>query len=329
VPIDALWWATVDPATLLFTQAHSEEIPPEASPYFVENEFLHDDVNKWTELARDASGVRTLVGATAGHPEESDRYRDIFRPLGLEDELRAVARVRGVTWGFVCLHRESGSAFSEEEAALVGRLVPHIAEGIRLGLLMRSLALTELANSPGLIVLSPDGEVMTMNPAAEQWLDELRASPADVELPIEVRAVAGELRRVEPAPARVPRLRVQTRAGRWATLHASWLPAGGQDTVAVIIEQASPADVAPLVMSAYGLTAQERSIAELVCQGLSTREIATRLHITVNTIQDHLKSIFEKTGVRSRRELVAAILRQQYIPRAKSGAPIGPAGDFV
>src|ERR1700733_7013293 len=68
VPIDALWWATVDPATLLFTQAYREEIPEETGPYFVENEFLHDDVNKWTDLARDASGVRTLMQATGGPP---------------------------------------------------------------------------------------------------------------------------------------------------------------------------------------------------------------------------------------------------------------------
>ncbi len=66
VPVDALWWATVDPATLLYTQAYREELPSETGPYFIDNEFLGDDVNKWTEVARDRSGVRTLATATDG-----------------------------------------------------------------------------------------------------------------------------------------------------------------------------------------------------------------------------------------------------------------------
>lgn len=105
VPIDALWWAAADPATLLFTQSYREELPEESGRYFVENEFLHQDVNKWTELAHDPVGVRTLMEATGGHPVRSDRYRDIFAPLGLQDELRAVLRMRDVCWGYVWMPR--------------------------------------------------------------------------------------------------------------------------------------------------------------------------------------------------------------------------------
>lgn len=330
VPIDALWWATVDPSTLLFTQAYREGIPEETGPYFVENEFLRDDVNKWTELAREPAGVRTLLDATLGDPASSARYREIFRPLGLEDELRAVLRSRGVSWGFMCLHRESGTSFSPEEVAFVRRLAPHLAEGIRLGVLVRSLAITRLADAPGLIVLALDSSVVSTNPAAEAWLEEIDPSLAAGEMPIEVQAVAGKLRRLDPSAVGVPCLRVLTRAGRWVTLHASWLSGdGGHATVAVIIEAATPEEVAPLVMVAYGLTARECAITALVCQGLSTREVAGHLQITTNTVQDHLKPVFEKTGVRSRRELVATILRQQYLPRAKAGHPIGPDGGFA
>jgi DNA-binding CsgD family transcriptional regulator len=104
--------------------------------------------------------------------------------------------------------------------------------------------------------------------------------------------------------------------------------ADGQ-AVAVIIDEPSPAEMAPLLMLAYGLTKQEQAVTRLVCRGLSTRELADRLRITQNTVQDHLKAIFEKTGVGSRRELVATILQEQYLPRAMAGQRIGRSGSFV
>ena len=66
VPVDALWWATSDPATLLFTQAYREGIPDHLIPYFVDNEFQGGDVNQWTTLARERDGVTTLAHATGG-----------------------------------------------------------------------------------------------------------------------------------------------------------------------------------------------------------------------------------------------------------------------
>ena len=101
------------------------------------------------------------------------------------------------------------------------------------------------------------------------------------------------------------------------------MPNQGRDAVAVMIQQATADQAAPIVMSAYGLTEQERTISGLVFHGLSTRAISDTLHITEYTVQDHLKSIFDKTGVRSRREFVATVLRQQYLPRARAGQQPG------
>jgi hypothetical protein len=134
------------------------------------------------------------------------------------------------------------------------------------------LELAQTADSPGLILLAADGSVIGTNTAGDQWLDELNVPGTDG-VPLEVHALTARLRAPSPS-AGVPQVRVRTRAGRWAILQASWMPKQGHDTVAVIIQQAAAYQIAPVVMSAYGLTQQEQNISGLVFHGLSTHAIA-------------------------------------------------------
>ncbi|MBV9337838.1 MAG: helix-turn-helix transcriptional regulator [Solirubrobacterales bacterium] len=330
VPFDAAFWSTVDPTTMLQTRPHQDGIPAETIPYFIENEFFEADVNKWTGLAAHRLGVRTLAQATGGEMEASPRYRDIFRPLGFGDELRAVFRVGGACWGYMCLHREAGTPFSHHEVAYVHRLAPHVAEGIRAGILIASTELASGGDSPGLVLVASDGSLLSATEAGERWLEELADHVREgSDVPIPVLTLAARLQGADASSGELPKLRVQTRAGRWAVLHASRMTTSGTDAVAVIIDEPSPAELAPVILMAYGLTKQEQVLTALVCRGLSTGAIAERLHITPNTIQEHLKSIFEKTGVSSRRELVATILQEQYMPRVMANKPIGPSGFFT
>ncbi|MEO7979286.1 MAG: LuxR C-terminal-related transcriptional regulator, partial [Sporichthyaceae bacterium] len=118
-------------------------------------------------------------------------------------------------------------------------------------------------------------------------------------------------------PPEVATARVLTRSGRWVVLHGAVLDPGRDARVAVIVEPAHPARITGLLMAAYGLTEREQDVTRLVLQGSSTAEIALELVVSVHTVQQHLKGIFDKTGVRSRRDLVGKVFFAHYEPRLR------------
>ena len=122
----------------------------------------------------------------------------------------------------------------------------------------------------------------------------------------------------------VPSVRVPRRSGGWLRLDASLMEDGQR--VAVMISTAREPEVADLIAQVYGLTAREREVTRLTMQGLSTREMATALHVSPYTVQDHLKSVFEKAGVRSRRELTSRVYFDQYVPHMNGD--LAPSGWF-
>jgi DNA-binding CsgD family transcriptional regulator len=338
IPIDVSFFATADPATLLFTSAVVDDVLARVTGEFLQNEFLRDDSVKFASLTRSPSPVDSLGVATEGELNRSARYQEILAPMDLGDELRAALMVGSKCWGFMCLHRErSGLNFTPAEAAFLAKLAPHLAEGLRTSLLIGDAKSTPSPPSgPGLVLLADDLSLVATTPAAEAWLAEVSRSdwPSSLELPDAVYAVAARLLALERGshtpPDLMPRLRLRTASGRWLVLHASRLRAGGTEgRMAVIFEEARPSEIAPLIADAYGLTKRESEITRLVLRGLSTNEVSEELHITPNTVRDHFKSIFDKVGVRSRRELVGQVFAQHYQPRMATGHEPNADGWFA
>jgi DNA-binding CsgD family transcriptional regulator len=338
IPVDAFFWSTADPATLLFTGPVVDEIPERVTPQFLTNEFLQDDVNKFVELARRRDPVDSLYRATAGQPEASPRYRDILAPIGFGDELRAALIDGRSCWGVICLHRErSGRGFTAEEARLLRRLSTVLARGVRSALLFETAAHPLAPEEPGMLVLEHDLSVAAITPAAERWLAEIDDRPRRTELPQVIYAVAARLRVLERAApgsaSEAPRVHVRTRSGAWLAVHALRLRTSSQAAedpaqTAILLEPARPSQTASLVLRAYGLTERETQLAHLVLAGMSTEEIANRLCISVLTVQQHLKAVFDKAAVRSRRELVGRVFAEQYWPRIMHGERPSPDGSF-
>ena len=143
-----------------------------------------------------------------------------------------------------------------------------------------------------------------------------------------VQAVASRARTLRPGEdplGLAARSRVRTRDGRWLLLYGTPLSGGAFGRTAVVIQSARPTEVAPVVALAYGLTDREREVTWLCMQGRPTRAMAQALNVTPYTVQDHLKSIFAKTGVRTRGELVGQIFLEHYLPlwETASDSPTG------
>jgi DNA-binding CsgD family transcriptional regulator len=328
VGYDGAVWATTDPATVLVTGAHVEELPRESAPAFYENEYLHDDVVKFSRLARGLRPVATLSEATLGVLSRSRLYRELAPANGFRgDSLRAAFVAGGSCWGAAALvRRDPRLHFTQADVSFMAAIGAHVAEGLRAAVLLDALEPRSggppAAEAPGLVIL--DGHrVRAASGSAEAWLEELARDfdGAGDRLHSALLAVAAAVGGVaDDQPAAPAAAVVRTRSGRWLGLHGLRLETdSGDQEVAVILEAARPPQLTAVVMSAYGLTPREREVAQQVVSGASTAEASAALHISPYTLQDHLKSIFDKVGVRSRGELTKAVFDRHYTARRGDG----------
>ncbi|MGE5286163.1 MAG: helix-turn-helix transcriptional regulator [Micromonosporaceae bacterium] len=311
--IDAAFVATVDPATLLFTSATSEDPLIEAAPLFLANELGGHDVNRFIDLAADPLPVRTLDQATNGDRDLSGRHAAIMRPLGLGDELRVALRTRRACWGVMCLHREAGRAgFSHRDRGVIAKIAPHVAEGLRRALLARHSMDPQPAPGHGVVIVDAAGSVTSINDAAERWLAQIPDSdwPSSCQLPLPLLAAAAAAGSAGTGQGRPPpTVRLRTIHGDWLSVHASQLHGSSARSTVLVLEEPGPSDVVSLILDSHGVTGAQAKVVALVLRGYSTKQIVSQLAISQYTVQEHLRAVFDKLGVRSRQELAAALLR--------------------
>jgi DNA-binding CsgD family transcriptional regulator len=313
VTIEASFFAASDPDTLLFTRAWADQPLAAVGSLFLANEFGPNvDFNRFAQLARAKQPTATLDTATEGQRLASARFREIMAPLQLGDELRVALRTGHTTWGFLCLHRQGRAGFSPRDVDILGKIAPHAGEALR-RIVASSLPPLRGASSATGVVLADKDIIVGMTGSAASWLAELDSNVLAVgdAVPFSLLAVVRRLETLERGLTveASPSLTVATRGGSLLEVHAARMSgAGGQNPVAITLAPASATARSCLLLAARGLTPAQRRVASAVLRGLSTREICIELSIGEHTVQDHLKAVFEKVGVGSRRELVAALL---------------------
>ena len=343
IDCDAICWHTLDPQTRLMTSDAPQELVERgiftadsasaAAARLATSEYLVEDVNTFAALAARRVPVGILSEATRARPDRSMRYRDLLAPAGIPFELRAAFVTRGRAWGAVHVARRDGNRdFSRADADALALVAGTIAEGLRASLRLDAARRDLDAAAPGLVVLSAANEVELITAPARELLAAMRSpglGGSDETPPAPVLALAAFARRRAGETKGPSDVVAVPSAGGWITLHASRPEGRGDGRVAVVLERASSEQATAVRLEAHGVSAREREIATLLARGLSNPEIAAALVLSPYTVQDHVKSLFEKTNVGSRRELVARIFLDDYRPRISRSAPLAATGAFA
>lgn len=314
---DAFCCSTADPMSRFFTHTIVGGRDESALVDFVQHVLFEDDINDYAWMARTRHTVALLSEGTQGRLDRSLTFREILGPRGHAHQARSVFMVRDELWGGLELSRERQRPdFDGQEVALIKRIAPHLGAGLKAAALRSNLYASSASDHRlGLLTLNQRQQITHGNAAAMRWLSEL-GSPTDARgtterAPQPISMLLAVLQRTlaprtESDASRVPQLHVQTPSGQWLSLTADVdivqgdAPSGAM----VLIEPIGPREQAWLRRSAYCLTRREQEVVELVVRGMSTHDIAMLLCITEYTVQDHLSHVFEKVGVRSRRQLI-------------------------
>ncbi|WP_096186433.1 helix-turn-helix transcriptional regulator [Evansella halocellulosilytica] len=310
---EAACFTTVDPHTLLSTGAVTDGRIEKIHSRLFESEYLTDDYNSFIVLAKSTKPIALLSQSTEGELRRSRRYRDILLPTGFGDELRAALMYRGMCWGFLTLFRSTDQGlFSNDELKQLSYLIPSIAQSLQTFSLRPPKLIQKQSFESGILILNDSFNILSSNAAAEsllEWLRDREKVESHI-LPRPIRAICSQAKAnaiIRNRDAEKAKLCIRMSDSTFLSIHASKLN-GTTSQFAVMTEQAKPQEVVALLYETYDLSSREKQLVNQLLYGHSTKHIAETLSISVYTVQDHLKSIFMKTGVRSRRELISLLL---------------------
>jgi len=315
IGFDAHVWIMTDPVTCVGS-APLAEVPclPEL-PAAIRLKYV-TGINRWTRLLGEGRTATTLAGSTGGDRSRSPMWRELLSRYDIGDVASGVYADRFGCWGFLDLWRvEASGAFSGEDCRFLESIAGPVTTALRACVAAKFLA-PAVAHPRGLgpVVLLLDDElrVLSQTAASQDWLNALLpAQPGRSPIPAGAYNAAGQLLAVEQSvDDHPPTARVHLGEGFWVTVRAARLDAtdGAASGIAVTLEESSPTERLDLYARACGLSNRESELLGHLATGGDTRDIAARMSVSENTVQDHLKSVFDKTGARNRTALLGRAL---------------------
>ncbi|MEV4890406.1 helix-turn-helix transcriptional regulator [Nonomuraea sp. NPDC055795] len=257
--------------------------------------------------------ARSPIPAVAmGGDRRFDPARQLLAAHGVGGQLRLLLRdARGI-WGTLDLLRgQDRPPSDDEDVRRAVRLTPALLVAIRSYVKAGPLAPRSAAPAPGVFIVGGDHAIRTATPPARAWLDMIRErqpNPSWTSEPF-MAGMAIKAREHARDPHNPRPLCVGPSAGygHWMVCQAAPLDDGSQD-VAIIIQAAAGEHLLTCFSDWYELTRRERQVLAHLRDGLSRKQIARRLELSMHTVSDFLKAIHRKTGATGRDELLAALI---------------------
>lgn len=308
IGFDRWCWPLADPHTLIPLGGAAEHDYGPGVARSLELEYSGADVAAMDVLARRTIPVASLSVETGRDLPRSPRWDEVLRPVGIGDEAVLACRDTLGCWGWIKAYRDTTDPpFRDHDLELLSDVSSSLGYALRRrvdGAVDRGGVVPP--SGPGVIVLDQDLRPISSTPGASNWIERMPAAnlfaawgmlPAVV---YPIATLARSSKRSNGAHALE-----RTADGRWVRIEAAPLEGDGDGRIAVVLRSPSPAETFDLLCRSYALTRREQQLVATLIAGHDTRAVTEQLVISRHTVQDHLKSIFSKVGVHSRRELLA------------------------
>jgi DNA-binding CsgD family transcriptional regulator len=264
----------------------------------------------------------------------SEFYTDWVKPQGMYTCLYTNAFRRRDRAAYLCLTRERGARpFLRKEMANARRLLPHLGRAAEIHFRLieseRQVGVMDLAlslNSQEVICVDARGKMLFASPLAAVRLrhaDGLSENSTGL-----MAGTEGETRRLRRQIAQsfaplqpagdLCTLELQRTNGKRA-ISVTLIPAAALRSsldvpsahVALLVsdpDMPTPS-CAQLLRARYHLTKAEIRVAEMILAGYELKGMAERLGVSVGTVRNQLKSVFQKTNTHRQSSLVSLLLR--------------------
>lgn len=264
---------------------------------------------RWTALIERRPPVAVLSDADEGDPEGAP-WREMLRAAGIGDVLSTVFADRFGCWGFLDLWRAGSVPFGEDDRDFLGYVAGAVTTALRARQARTFATPREVDDrdlGPMVLLLDNELRVVEQTASTDAWLRVLVPVAADrPAIPAAAYNVGAQLLAVERGiDDHLPSTRVHLAGGRWVTLRAARI---SDERIAVTIEDSVPAERLDMFARSHGFTPRETELLDHIAAGNDTHVIARRMLVSENTVQDHLKSVFEKTTARNRPSLLSRAL---------------------